>query len=294
MKLVLNRKTKQVRFEIVAASTIETLGFDPADLSDRGDAECPFCGASIDADKIKEFGKAGKIGAQLMAVAGMIDGERGRVYLPADAVEIPSASLLKKRLEGTGEEWPGPASVEMPLKHRNFQTPAYGMTKYADLFTDRQAVALLTFSRTIREAHSAMLASGVEEDLAKAATTFLALTLDKVAGYSSSLSIWDPDDQVIKHAFGKQALPMIWDFGEVNPFADTAGSFSMNLTAELEAARGLATVAIPVASCTRGSSTDLPWSDGVMDAVFTDPPYYDNISYADLSEAMSHSLLNFA
>src|SRR5206468_4451784 len=88
----------------------------------------------------------------------------------------------------------------------------YGLGQFCKLFTDRQAVALLTFSRTIRELRAQLLDEVGDAELALATVTYLALTLDKLAGYATSLTIWDPEDQVVKHTFGKQALPMVWDF----------------------------------------------------------------------------------
>lgn len=164
LKLTPDRKTKGIRFELVEATSEARLGFDPGDLSDRGDAECPFCGATIDADKIKDLGKRGKMGTQLMAVAGAIDGARGRVYLPAEAVDTPSHVTLRTRLAAFGDEWPGPAKLELPPNDRGGSCAPYGLDEFWKLFSERQALALLTLSQVVRDAFSEMLKEGIEKE----------------------------------------------------------------------------------------------------------------------------------
>lgn len=283
LKMVKDRKARGVRFEIVSADTEEALGFDPAGFSDRGDTDCPLCGATIEAEKVKRFGKTGRIGKQLMAVVGLVEGERGRAYLPAEAVSIPLEADLRKRLGFFGDEWPGPAGVKLPEDARNFWAYLYGADEYWKLFTDRQAVALLTFSRAIREAHPAIVKEIGDVDLATATITYLALAMDKLADNLNYLCRWEASDQITKAALSRQALPMIWDFAEIVPWGEISGAYPLHLDAETSAIRGLAAVSIP-ARCVRGSATDLPFEAGMFDAVVTDPPYYDNISYADLSD----------
>lgn len=283
LRMVPDRNAKCVRFDIASASAEEKLGFDPAGFSERGDAECPLCGAAVDADKVKEYGKRRKIGYQLMAVVGTVEGERGRVYLPAEAVEIPSESVVRKRLGTFGDEWPGPAKLALAPEYTGGSCVPYGLDEFWKLFTDRQAIALLTVSRAIRTAHTRIADEIGDPELAKAVVTYLALTLDKLADNTNTLCRWEASDQITKAALSRQALPMLWDFAEIVPYADLSGSFAMALTAEVQAVRGLAGVPHP-ATCSRGSATDLSFADATFDAVVTDPPYYDNISYSDLSD----------
>jgi putative DNA methylase len=283
MKMVADRKAKLARFEIISAANEARLGFDPAAFSERGDAECPICGAAIDAAKVKDYGKRGKIGYQLMAVAGTVEGERGRVYLPAEAVEMPSDTLVRKRLAAFGDEWPGPAKLSLAPEYTGGSCVPYGLNEFWKLFTERQAIALLTFSRSIRSSYERIAVETKNDDLARAVVTYLALTLDKLADNTNSLCRWEASDQITKAALSRQALPMLWDFAEIVPYADLSGSFTMALAAEVQAIEGLSGVPRS-AVCLRGSATDLPFGDEHFDAVVTDPPYYDNISYADLSD----------
>ena len=128
LKMVPDRRAKRVRFEIVSTTSEEKLGFDPAAFSERGDAQCPLCGAAVDADKVKEYGKRGRIGTQLMAVVGTVEGERGRAYLPAESAVMPSEALLEKRLAAFGDEWPGPARLGLPEDARNFWVTSMAWT----------------------------------------------------------------------------------------------------------------------------------------------------------------------
>jgi putative DNA methylase len=218
-----------------------------------------------------------------MAVAGLADGQRGRVYLPADAVPMPPTSTIKERLRNFGDSWPGPASVRLPEDARNFWAYLYGADTYDKLFTDRQAIALLSFSQAIRNTYLEIAKATHDGDLAKAVLTYLAFALDKFADHSTSLARWHNGDQKMVGTLSRQAIPMVWDFAEVNPFLPLGGSFAFTLASEVDAIRGL--IGIPSETILiRGSSTDLPYETNSIDAIITDPPYYDNISYADISD----------
>ncbi len=287
LKMVPDKKAKGVRFEIVSAAKAEELGFDPADFNEGGDAECPICGATIDADRVKEAGRQGNLGAQVMAVAGTIDGERGRAYLPADAVTLPSSDELRKRCGQMGEVWPGPAALRVGgtggLGKGDFGPFLCGLDTYDKLFTDRQVVTLLAFTKTIRRAFHEIEQEVGDAGLAAASATFLAMAFDRMVIACNSLSRWEPQVQRIKGAFSRQALAMVWDYAEIVPYMHTEGSYATGLKAVVESARGLASVPSAV-EARRCSATDIPFADSTFDAIVTDPPYYDNISYADLSD----------
>lgn len=283
MKMVPDRKAKRVQFEIVSGMSVEALGFDPAAFSERGDSQCPLCGAAISADRAKELGKSGQLGQQLMAVAGTIEGQRGRAYLAAEAVEMPTSEALGRRLAAFGDEWPGPAKLALAPEYTGGSCVPYGLDEFWKLFSDRQVIALLTVSRIIQRSYDRIAGEVGDPGLARAIVTYLALALDKLVDNTNTLCRWEASDQITKAALSRQALPMLWDFAEIVPYADVSGSLAMSLAAEEEAIRGLAGVPRPV-TCIRASATDIPLSDGSVDAVVTDPPYYDNISYADLSD----------
>jgi putative DNA methylase len=166
---------------------------------------------------------------------------------------------------------------------RNFWTPQYGLTRFRDLFTPRQLATLCAFAHGVREAHADMIRAGMEPQRAEAVCAYLALALDRTADRSSVLCRWDVGSQKINNVFSRQALPMVWDFVEANPFGAGAGQAEEYVENNAKIIAELA-VGIRRVECHRTSATQLPDHDGTFDAVITDPPYYDNISYADLSD----------
>jgi putative DNA methylase len=283
LRMVPDRAARRVRFEVVSAESPDALGFDPADHSERGDAECPLCGATIDADKVKEYGKAGLIGQQLMAVVGIIANERGRVYLPAEMVPFPSSAELECRQEATGELWPGTAAIKLPEDARSFWPYLYGLDSFDKFFFARQRVALLSIVDSIKRLAGTLELVIQDKELIRAIQTYLALALDKLAENCNNVCRWESSDQIIKSGVSKEGIKLTWDFAELNPIARISGSFPLQLEAQVEAIRGLAMVETSV-SCVRGTATDLGFADDTFDAIITDPPYYDNVSYSDLSD----------
>jgi putative DNA methylase len=159
----------------------------------------------------------------------------------------------------------------------------YGMTEFTDLFTKRQLALLLTLCRLVREAGETMAAEGVEPERAKAIATYLGLLVDRIADRSSALCRWDNSAEKTANTYARQALPMIWDFSETNPFGGSSGDLAMHLDGVAKVIEHCADTGAPVLVI-RGSATELSLDDASQDAVITDPPYYDNISYADLSD----------
>src|SRR5262249_41579833 len=142
-------------------------------------------------------------------------------------------------------------------------------------------LSLLTFASAVREAHQAMAAGAAEH--AKAVATMLACIVDKQADFNSSLCVLKADGgRGIVHTFGRQALPMIWDFAEANPFNEEIASWK---SSEVEVFKNLESLAEDQSgNAVRGSAHALPWPNSSLDAVITDPPYYDNVPYADISD----------
>jgi putative DNA methylase len=160
----------------------------------------------------------------------------------------------------------------------------YGLTRYRDLFTPRQLLALCSFAAGVREVYDRMRSQGAEEGRAAAVATALAMVISKVADHCSVLCRWiaAPSYEGAANTYARQALPMVWDFAETNPFGGSSGDVRKYLKETADLIERLA-VGKP-AHCVRGSAMSLPLGDESQDAVITDPPYYDNISYADLSD----------
>ena len=287
LRMIAPKGAKRVRFEVVESRTEEGLGFDPAAFSKAGNATCPFCGTVADSDYVKAEGRAKRMGQQMMAIVCTRPGRQGKVYLAADDyLEFaPDDEAIRRRIEAlcqrTGLSVP---SEPMPKPGTlGFRVQPYGVRTWGDLFTPRQMLCLLSFAAAVRgfvrEAQRLSVAPEQIEGLA----TYCGVLLNRVADYNSSLCQWNNTGEKVAHTFGRQALPMVWDFAELAPFGDASGSPEGALhwivaVVEAQAASG------QPAAVVRGSATALPWPDGSFDAVITDPPYYDNVPYADISD----------
>jgi putative DNA methylase len=237
-------------------------------------------------DYIKSEGRAGRMGARLMAIVA--EGSRGRVYLSPEAVHesvIAQASPLWR---------PETLLANDP---RALWTPAYGLAKYGDLFTDRQLVALTTFSALVKEVRDKIKADAVMADLSKgkkllreggngadayseAVAVYLGFVVDKCSDYWSSICSWHSSGEKMRNTFGRQAIPMVWDYAEVNPFCDSSGNWSAMLDWTRKALEFM-----PASVVSQALQSDASTQTVSLNKVIsTDPPYYDNIGYADLSD----------
>ena len=252
----------------------------------RANFACLLSGAPVSGDYIKAEGKSGRLGARLMAIVA--EGDRGRVYLDP----TPEHEAVAQQATPT---WRPEGEIATRMTGGNC-TP-YGLTSWGDLFTDRQLVALTAFSDLVQEAREQVerdaIAAGLSDDAeplhdggvgargyADAVCVYLAMAISKMSDAQSSLCRWKTTmDQSIA-TFGRQALPMVWDYSEANVFGGMAGDplvslkNMMKVVERLPAVRGAAVVQADAQSRTIGESP----------VVSTDPPYYDNIGYADLSD----------
>ena len=252
----------------------------------RAAFRCLMSGVPVTYDHIKEQGKLGNMGARLMAIVA--DGDRGRVYIsPTPDIE---AVLLKAQ-----SEWK--PDLPLPVNPRDFKTPNYGLTTFADLFTQRQLVALTTFSDLVGAAREHIqrdaLVVGLNDDgqslndggtgataYAEAVGVYLAFSIDKAADYWSAICTWHSSKELIRNTFGRQALPMAWDYVETNIFSKSSG----NVSSGIEWAEK-AIVMFPSADTGFASQEDAQTQSTSADKIVsTDPPYYDNIGYAELSD----------
>jgi len=290
------------RFSLVQANcrrveeAIAEFGFDPGSFSARGNATCVFCGTVADVDYVKAEARAGRMGRQLMAVVCTRAGQQGKIYLSADQVLpelLPDDEAIRARIEALCEETgltvpeeplPGCDGDEILVRSQYLPLPLYGLTRWADLFTPRQLLTLLTFAKWVRKAYDVMREEGYDEEEARAIVTMLGLTLDKVVQLNCTLSRWKLDAEAVVDAFGRQALPMVWDYAENVPISGLGGSWESQLKRTIQGFLTTQDINKSVSRVTRGSATELPYPTSFFDAVITDPPYYDNVPYADLSD----------
>lgn len=252
----------------------------------RAAFRCLMSGVPLTYDHIRAEGKAGRLAARLMAIVA--EGERGRVYL-APTLEHEAVA------RNATPDWK--PEMALPDNPRDFKTPNYGLTTYGDLFTPRQLVALTTFSDLVGEAMQRVRRDAIEAGLpddstplrdggtgaaayADAAGVYLGFAVDRCADFSNTCTRWVAGNQKVMNLFGKQAIAMTWDYPEAAILHQTVGGFE---PASAFIADCIAT--LPQAGRGFASQHDAMTSTASENkAVSTDPPYYDNIGYADLSD----------
>ncbi len=286
LKIVADDGKQQVRFEVVKAVTENGLGFDPAAGSKGGNATCPFCGTVANIDYVKSAGCSKQFGEQLIAVVAVSSQGNGKVYLASS--DVPTVGF---RADGTGlskraEEIASKFDIIVPNEPlepnpRSFDVQHFGFEHWKDVFTPRQLTAMICFAGHIRRLPQELIKTAEDQELAKALTTCLSMVLGRLADYSSSFCTWQPE--FVRDMFGGPGLPMIFDFVEANPLADSSGSWSSAL-GYVTAALGGFTVSDLAATVVRGSAMNTIWADRSFDAIVTDPPYYDSRSYSNLAD----------
>lgn len=259
---------------------------DGTKLSRGANFRCLISGVPIEPSYIYSEAKAGRMGTRLMAVVA--EGSRGRIYLsPTKRHEAVSAHA--------NAEWK--PDVPMPENPRWFSPPLYGLKTYGDLFTTRQLAALVTLNDLVVEAKSKVeteaVASGLADGenglksygngaraYAEAVAIYLAFSIDKAADYWSTVCTWHSSKQLIRNTFGRHAIPMTWDYAETNVFSTSTG----NVSSGIEWAQK-AIVNFPARPDGHAAQADAQTQTiSLRKVVSTDPPYYDNIGYADLSD----------
>jgi len=240
---------------------------------------CLVCHDTTTDAYVKSEAMANRMGERLLATVA--EGHRRRIYLGPDVVQEKSA------------EAPRPSDLPdelMPTNPRWFSPPAFGLTRFTDLFTARQLTALTTFSDLVVEARAAIeadarvsgMAARLASEYAKAVALYLAFVVDKMADYSSAICSWHNSKELIRNTFGRQAIPMVWDFAETNPFSLFTGGFPSMLSWTSKAIPSAPT--IRRGRAWQADATTLKHGSLGSAVVATDPPYYDNIGYADLSD----------
>lgn len=263
-------------------------GKSPTDGTvNRRGATCIHCSEPIDFPYIRNEGKSHRMGEQMMAIVA--EGDHGRLYLSPSAEQVKTAKVDKP------SDYP---DAEIAKNPRDFKTPNYGLTNISDLFTNRQLTALTTFSDLVQEAQEKAtedaITSGRADDgvglaeggagakaYGEAIGVYLAFLVDKLSDYHSSICSWNAARDNARNTFGRQAIPMVWDYAENNPFSSSSGSY-MNMLNWVVKCIG----EFPIRAIEGHAKQWDAQSDNGLRGILvsTDPPYYDNIGYADLSD----------
>ena len=245
----------------------------------RRGAVCLRCREPVELDHIRKEARADRMDSQLMAIAA--EGNRRRDYIAPQRDHIEASLTAPKRTMPRGT---------IPKGHRNFQTPNYGMEDWSDLYTNRQATLLGEIADLLHEVRDRIESDSGQSNMsvndrksyARAVVTYLALLTDKQADLSNSLVRWEPNAECPQQLFARQAIPMTWDYAEPNPFSQSSGSWQSLLNNLLRAMRN---PSFDFKRLHSGSSMQQDARTIARRAVIcTDPPYYDNVCYAELSD----------
>ena len=259
---------------------------------DRGNGTCIATGSAMPYLYIRDESFAGRMGSHLMAVVA--EGQTGRMYVRPTKADQGAISTVSE------PTWKPESKIG--IHPRNISTPPFGLDEWWKLFTPRQLSALTTFSDLLPEVRERVIADAVSCGLgndgvrfrdggsgaiayADAIVTYLAFVIDKLADWSSSTTSWNSPNGQIRNVFARQAIAMTWDFPEVNPFSDRMASWQSQLSGLVGAVRdclGLGDGCAASEALQRDARARLKECPGAV--VSTDPPYYDNISYGDLSD----------
>ena len=279
---------KRVTFSIGHGAAAGPSGDDIGTVGRTG-AKCVACQTGVDLKYVRAEAKQGRMGSSLMAVVA--EGSRTRHYFAATTEHVGAAQV----------DQPEVPVGEIPAQAPSFRVQAYGMRHYHELFTNRQLVALTTFSDLVGEARERALADALAaghpagprldgmaptdpagaEAYADAVATYLGLAFTRMLDRHSSISSWDasPSKEQVRGVFARQAIPMAWDFAEGSPFSRSSGNF-------IDSVEWVGRVLDLLDSAAEGAAVSVSAQDAVAAQALlsTDPPYYDNIGYSDLSD----------
>jgi adenine-specific DNA methylase len=296
LKMIVDKEKKKVDFEIVQGKNIN---FDPSKGTVRkAKVMCPVCGSGISDKEIRKLFQEGKAAQRMVAVVLHNPKRVRKTYRLATEEDLKIFREAEKYLEEKRaklmEEWgfdPLP-NEDAPgtLSSSGGIGPRYCFYRYGDYHNSRQKLALIIFAEKVRLAYKKMIEEGYEKEYAKAVVSYLAMGVDMTAAFSNTLARWENTSEAIKQLYSRQALPMIWDYAEVNPFSASTGSWEAGWEyygKVLDHCSQISRIPNPefrIPTISQTSATSLPYPDNYFDAVITDPPYYDNVAYSYLSD----------
>ncbi|MCG3212545.1 MAG: hypothetical protein FOGNACKC_06215 [Anaerolineae bacterium] len=287
LRLVPDPDKHRVDFEIWAPGPKDKV---PDGTMSGAKSQCPVCGVNLTPDYIKGCGHAGKLGARMTCV--VVDAGWGKDYRLPTPEEEAAARNAAEALPAAAAQIPYGLPTE-PLPEsgtsgagRAFTVPLYGFKTWADLFTPRQLLALVTFAKWTRAAREEMRRVGYDEDWIEAIEGYLAILIDRLANYSSTICIWESVAGEIKQTFLRYALPITWDFAESNPTLTLnryyLGALDSVYRVLLHVLNSTTMAPHPIVK--NVSATNPNKATEEIDIIVTDPPYYDAIPYADLAD----------
>lgn len=280
LKPVIDQKSKIVSFEIVEDKQID---FDPSKGTvQRASIQCPVCNNSPNIDYLRNYGKKKGLNKVLLTVIYIKNGETQKRYrLPTDL----DREYFFKAEEQLGKVEPDLIPTdELPEMSGTFNVPLYGIDQWNKLFNERQLVTLAVFTIKVREVYNQIYTTTNDKDFAIAISSCLTLVLGRLADYNSSICMWVNSGEFIAHTFGRQALPMVWDYVELNPLSGSSGDWMGAIGWVTRVLENCSNTGNLPAQLLQGNAVHLPYLADTLNAVITDPPYYNAVPYADLSD----------
>ncbi|MBU0491437.1 MAG: DUF1156 domain-containing protein [Chloroflexi bacterium] len=289
LKPVVDHANKRVTFEVVSGKALK--GLDPSQGTTRqGAATCLVCNQSVDGAFLQQAGMEGQLGQRLIAVIydqeGSGKGYRSSTAADESLFERACQILQELQAENEGLVPNEPVDPRRPSAAARGLSAVtrYGMSSFGDLFNPRQVLALSTLGLLVRAAHDAMLANGMDATRARAIVTYLAMNVDRLADFLSTMCTWTSGGEFVGHTFVRQALAMVWDYAEVNPFSSSSGNWTGSLEWITRVIEHAASASSRPATVQQSTATRTLYADNHFDAVITDPPYYDATPYSDLAD----------
>jgi adenine-specific DNA methylase len=264
---------------------------NPESLSDgtvkASSVTCPGCTTSMSAKDVRDYAKKTGFGHKLYAVLEIDGGTR--TYRAPRADEIDGAERLATAMLGQLEETPDgtsalPDEAITKSQFRILRSLVYGIDTFRGLFNDRQLYVLGNLCEAVRAAYDQMITEKIEPERAKATATYLGFMIDKIADYGSTFTSWRTTVEASRSTFARQAIAMVWDYIETDPFYGNDGVWNSHVRWIKQAIRSCSNAGAVPAQVLRGDAQNLGFADAEFDALIVDPPYYDAIQYGDLSD----------
>lgn len=277
----IDKGKKTVRFGIASDRKIKRTD---GTMQNRGNVLCPYCEQVTPVADLRRAGLSEQMGERMVAV--IAESKTGKEYRPVEECDLAAFQEASRTEVDRPKELilQEVTSSDEHVGHRGqFTTYLYGMKTWGSLFNHRQLVAIQTFVGCLHEALEEMKREKWENEYRKAVGIYLGLWASRIAQRSSNVGIWDTGFEKINHPFGRQAIPMTWDYPEVNIFSESTGGAFGQLEWMLRFIKHESTSDLP-GEVHRGDGASLAINDGAANAVVTDPPYFDAISYGDLSD----------
>ena len=291
------KSDRKVEFRIVGPGYDKfPKGFDPEKGSvSRAVATCLVCGSVVDDETTRKLFGTKQSRERMITVVTHEYGTKGKTYRIARENDIKAfksaQEYLSQKRKTLLEKWgidPVPDESTPEGKGRGaeraFSVRNYNMNTWGDLFNARQKLSLVVYVENVRAAYEEMLREGYELAYANAVISYLALTIDRLASYNSSLCRWESAGGFIAQTFARPTLPILWDYFELCPWSESTGDWNSAMDWISRVVEHCSSFPASPATVTQSSATSLHYPDNYFDAVFTDPPYYDNVPYSYLSD----------